>query len=77
MMMHGSGPAMIVPLIFVGLAALGYLALAIPQHLSTRGWSRWRTTLFLAGCAVLALGLLPRYLPYPPGTFANTCWSIS
>jgi putative membrane protein len=69
MMMHGNGPTMIVPLILVGLAALGYLTLALRQHFGPRGWSWWRTALFLTGSGVLALGLLPQYLPYPEGDF--------
>jgi len=69
MRMHENGPTMIVPLILVGLAALGYLALALRQHASPRGWSWWRTALFLSGSGVLALGLLPQILPYPVGDF--------
>lgn len=69
MMHHGNGPTMIVPLILVGLTALGYLALALRQHFGPRGWSWWRTALFLTGSGVLALGLLPRFLPYPKGDF--------
>ena len=69
MMMHGNGPTMIVPLILVGLAAMGYLVLAFKQNAGPRGWSWWRTSLFLSGSGVLALGLLPRFLPYPTGDF--------
>ncbi len=69
MMMHGNGPTMIVPLILVGLLAIGYLTLAMRQHLGPRGWSWGRTAAFLSGSAVLALGLLPQYLPYPTGDF--------
>jgi putative membrane protein len=69
MMHHGNGPTMIVTMILVGLAALGYLALALRQHFGPRGWSWWRTALLLTGSGVLALGLLPRFLPYPEGDF--------
>jgi putative membrane protein len=69
MMMHGNGPTMIVPLILVGFAALGYLILAFRQSADPRGWSWWRTGLFLGGSGVLALGLLPQFLPYPTGDF--------
>jgi len=69
MMMHGNGPTMIVPLILVGFAALGYLVLALRQNAGPRRWSWWRTALFLSGSGVLALGLLPQFLPYPAGDF--------
>ena len=38
-MMHEDGPTMIIPLILVGLLAVGYLALALRQHRGPRGWS--------------------------------------
>jgi len=60
---------MIVPLILVGFAALGYLVLALRQNAGPRRWSWWRTALFLSGSGVLALGLLPQFLPYPAGDF--------
>ncbi len=60
---------MIVPVILVGLLAVGYFALAMRQHLGPRGWSAWRTASFLGGSGILTLGLLPRYLPYPAGDF--------
>jgi len=61
-----SAPA--APLLAVAVLAAGYLALAVRQH--SRGtWNPWRTASFLAGCALLAIALAPRLLPYPAGDF--------
>ncbi|HEY0785624.1 MAG TPA: cytochrome c oxidase assembly protein [Acidobacteriaceae bacterium] len=62
-------PAAILPLILAGLMAVGYCVLALRQRARPQGWSGWRTGAFLAGCCALALGLLPRLLPYPTGDF--------
>jgi putative membrane protein len=64
-----SGPQMIVSLTIIAAAAGGYLVLALHQHSRPRGWSVWRTTIFLLGCAVLAFGVLPRCLPFAEGDF--------
>ena len=66
---HGGGTGALLPLLAVGVLAAGYLALAAARHHDGRGWDFWRTTSFLAGCALLALGLAPQLLPYPAGDF--------
>jgi putative membrane protein len=46
----------LVPLVLIGLFAGGYLLAAGRDR---RGWSRWRTAAWLAGCAVLAVAVSP------------------
>jgi putative membrane protein len=60
---------MSVPLALVGGMTLGYVALAARQRTSRRGWSGWRIGAFVAGAAILALGLSPDVLPFPRGDF--------
>lgn len=59
------------PAVFVGLLAGGYVLLACRARRRNpqAGWSRWRTGWFLAGCAVLAAGLLPPVAPWAHGDF--------
>ena len=69
---HGHPPSMALPLVVLGLTSLLYFAAAAYQlrrRRRGRSWSLWRTTAWAAGAAALALGLLPRYLPFPAGDF--------
>ncbi|MFE7779089.1 cytochrome c oxidase assembly protein [Streptomyces sp. NPDC057445] len=53
------------------LLAAGYLLLASRARSGNPrvGWSRWRTGLFLAGCALLAVAVLPPAAPFAHGDF--------
>jgi putative membrane protein len=66
---HAGGGAQVLPLLLVGILAAGYVVMAARQRGYRRTWSSWRTSSFLAGCGVLALGLTPGWLPYPAGDF--------
>src|SRR3712207_6321859 len=66
---HAGGGAQVLPLLLVGVLAAGYVVLAARQRGNRRTWSSWRTSSFLAGCGVLALGLTPGWLPYPDSDF--------
>lgn len=57
------GPSMAVPLILLGILTVLYVGAATRQ----RPWSTWRTASWIAGSAVIAYGLLPKFLPFPPG----------
>ncbi|MFD6418696.1 cytochrome c oxidase assembly protein [Streptomyces sp. NPDC060194] len=61
----------LLPAVGVALVAAGYLLLAArARRLNPRaGWSRWRTGWFLAGCGLLAAGLLPPVAPWAHGDF--------
>jgi len=64
---HLHAPSMI-PLLLLALSTALYLGAAAYQTTSgRRGWSGWRLAAWLAGAAVLALGLSPRHLPFPAG----------
>jgi len=65
----GSGVFETAVLLAVLVLAGGYLALALERSREPRGWSRWRSAGFLAGCALLLLGLLPPLSPFPAGDF--------
>ncbi len=69
--MHNSGHnfAEAIPVAFVVFLAVAYLALASLGRDKARHWSRWRTALFVSGCAALLLALRPDSLPYPQGDF--------
>jgi putative membrane protein len=67
--MQHHAPSMLVPVLLTIAMGVGYLALALRQSMSPRGWSRWRTALFLCGCAVLIFGFSPQLLPFTPGDF--------
>jgi putative membrane protein len=64
----GAG-AQTLPLLLVGVLAAGYVVLASGRRGDGQIWSCWRTSSFLAGCGLLALGLTPGLLPYPDGDF--------
>ncbi|MEV7108920.1 cytochrome c oxidase assembly protein [Streptomyces atroolivaceus] len=55
-----------VPAVFVVLLAVGYVLLAARARRRNvqAGWSRWRTGWFLAGCVLLAAGVLPPLAPW-------------
>lgn len=59
------------PAVFVVLLAGGYVLLAgrARRRNPQAGWNRWRTGWFLAGCALLAAGLLPPIAPWAHGDF--------
>ncbi|MEW2111291.1 cytochrome c oxidase assembly protein [Streptomyces albidoflavus] len=61
----------LLPAVFVVLLAGGYVLLAARARRRNpqAGWSRWRTGWFLAGCALLAAGLLPPIAPWAHGDF--------
>ena len=63
----GPGAFDIVVVLAVLVLAGGYLALAVRRGREPRGWSRWRSASFLAGCVLLILGLLPALSPFPAG----------
>lgn len=69
----GGGAGTTVPLALalalVALAAVVYVLLALRQRRAGRRWSAWRTVSWLAGSALLGIGLLPQLLPYPQGDF--------
>jgi putative membrane protein len=65
---HGGGSGAL-PQLLLGVVAAGYVMLAARCRQDGRGWSSWRTSSFLAGCGLLALGLTPGLLPYPGGDF--------
>lgn len=71
MLMHGHehAPSMVLPLVFLGFLTLLYLGGAAYQAATGRRWSLWRTASWFSGAAVLAVGLLPQYLPFPAGDF--------
>lgn len=59
---------MALPLVLLGLLTLIYLGAAVHQAAVTkRGWTPWRTSAWIAGAALLSLGLLPQYLPFSAG----------
>ncbi|MGW7434019.1 cytochrome c oxidase assembly protein [Streptomyces sp. NPDC054861] len=59
------------PAVVVVVLAGGYLLLAARagRRHAQAGWSRWRTGWFLAGCALLAAGVLPPVAPWAHGDF--------
>ncbi|MDX3686193.1 cytochrome c oxidase assembly protein [Streptomyces sp. NBC_01696] len=61
----------LLPAVFLVLLAGGYVLLAdrARRRNAQAGWSRWRTGWFLAGCALLAAGLLPPIAPWAHGGF--------
>lgn len=58
---HGgpAGGVDLLPAVILAALAGGYLVLAARHRSRGRRWSRWRTTSFLAGVALLAAALLP------------------
>jgi len=67
---HGHTPSMALPLVLLGLLTLLYVGGVVYQtRVARRGWSPWRTAAWGGGTAVLALGLIPQYLPFPAGDF--------
>jgi putative membrane protein len=63
-------PSMVVPLVVVALFAILYVAVAWKQRCrGSGGWSSWRIASFMAGSTVLAISLLPQYLPFADGDF--------
>ncbi len=68
---HSSGSSVVVPLVLVATGMVAYSLLALRQQRGSRAWSWWRTAFFIAGSALLVLGLLPQYLPFPQGDFRN------
>lgn len=63
-------PPMVVPLVLVALAAILYVAAAWMQGCQGLGvWSWWRVASFTLGSAVLAISLVPEYLPFADGDF--------
>lgn len=67
---HGAHTAVeTLPVAAVAALAVGYLVLAGRRRREPRGWSSWRTAVFLAGCALLAWALLPQALPFAPADF--------
>lgn len=64
---HGTSTAAVVlPLLATAIVAGGYVALAARQREQA---PRWRTALFLTGCAVLAVAAVPGLSPYPEADF--------
>jgi putative membrane protein len=63
----GPGSFGIVMVLAVLALAGGYLVLAVRRAREPAGWSRWRSTSFLAGCALLLLGLHPALSLFPAG----------
>ncbi|MFD5872211.1 cytochrome c oxidase assembly protein [Streptomyces sp. NPDC060322] len=61
----------LLPFLFVVLLASGYVVLAgrARRRNTQAGWSRWRAGWFMAGCALLAAGLLPPIAPWAHGDF--------
>lgn len=61
----------LLPAVFLVLPAGGYVLLAARarRRNAQAGWSQWRTGWFLAGCALLAAGLLPPVAPWAHGDF--------
>ncbi|TXS46966.1 cytochrome c oxidase assembly protein [Streptomyces sp. t39] len=61
----------LLPAVLVVLLAGGYLVLAgrARRRHPQAGWSRWRTGWFLAGCVLLAVGLLPPIAPWAHSDF--------
>jgi putative membrane protein len=58
------------PLVLLGLLSLLYFGAVVYQtQVARRGWNPWRTAAWGSGSAVLALGLMPQYLPFPAGDF--------
>jgi putative membrane protein len=60
---HSHGAAALAPLLALVVVAAGYVALATRRRANGHGWSTWRTSSFLTGCTLLALGLAPNLLP--------------
>lgn len=60
---------MVLPLVALGVLTLLYFGGAAYQLATARRWSLWRTGSWSSGAAVLALGLLPQYLPFTAGDF--------
>lgn len=60
-----------VPLVLLVLIVLGYVVLAYARSTEPRGWNPWRTTAFVTGAVLLALGLMPQTPPYPPGSLPS------
>lgn len=53
----------------VAIGAVAYLLLAFQQHANGRGWKWRRTGSYMAGSALLILGLSPKYLPFAADDF--------
>ena len=65
---HHHAPSMANPLLLlIGLSLLYFGAVAYQLVGVRRRWSPWRTASWGAGAALVALGLLPQYLPFPDG----------
>lgn len=65
---HHHAPSMAVPLLLLAFLSLLYFAGVAYQFAGLRRrWSPWRTASWSGGALILALGLLPQYLPFPPG----------
>lgn len=60
-----------VPLVLLAVLVLGYVVLAYARSTEPRGWNPWRTTAFVTGAALLALGLMPQTAPYPEGSLPS------
>jgi putative membrane protein len=60
-----------VPLVLLALLVLGYVVLAYARSTEPRGWNPWRTTAFVTGAVLLALGLMPQTAPYPEGSLPS------
>lgn len=59
---------MAVPLALLAGLTSWYLGAACYQRMASRhAWSSWRIASWLAGSVVIAVGLTPQLLPFPPG----------
>jgi putative membrane protein len=67
---HAHMPSMALPLVFLGFMTVLYFGgVGYQTRVARRGWSLWRTAAWGGGAAVLALGLMPQYLPFSAGDF--------
>ncbi|GMA87686.1 hypothetical protein GCM10025868_29360 [Angustibacter aerolatus] len=72
--MHHEGPASsdvgtLLPLAVLLVLTLTYLGLAAARRAEPRGWSRWRTASLATASVLLALALLPAWMPWPEHDF--------
>jgi putative membrane protein len=68
---HAAGSSTWLPLTLVVAVTAAYWLVAATQRSASKRWSNWRIAVFTTGSALLSLGLLPQYLPFPQDDFRS------